>query len=132
MSYTTDQKRAFQTIIDSFGEAHFSAAAVHEEALKRGLKLSETSVYRRLEEAVAEGRLLRIVIDNKKSACYQRVGGERCHEHAHMVCERCGKLIHLECKEIDELAAHLESHHSFHLDKSRTAFYGLCEECAKQ
>ena len=45
-------------------------------------------------------------------------------------CEKCGKLIHLECDFVSELQVHVQSEHGFTIDPLRTVFYGVCKECA--
>ena len=47
----------------------------------------------------------------------------------HCKCEKCGKLIHLHCDEIEEMQMHLFSEHRFKMNPMRTVFYGLCEQC---
>ena len=47
----------------------------------------------------------------------------------HCKCEKCGKLIHLHCEELQEIQSHLLGEHGFQLDPRRTVLYGLCEGC---
>ena len=47
-----------------------------------------------------------------------------------MKCEKCGKLLHMDCSEITELNEHLKAEHGFTIDPLRTVFYGICAECA--
>ena len=67
-----------------------------------------------------------------RSACFEYVGqdshapGEACF---HLKCEKCGKLLHLHCEELDHIGGHLFEEHGFKLDPLRTVFYGVCEEC---
>ena len=46
-------------------------------------------------------------------------------------CEKCGKLIHLQCNEVESLKQHMMEHHGFEMDSLRTVFYGICSECKK-
>jgi Fur family ferric uptake transcriptional regulator len=46
-----------------------------------------------------------------------------------MKCEQCGKLIHLNCDEINAFFEHVSEEHGFVLDPKRTVFYGICNEC---
>ena len=50
----------------------------------------------------------------------------------HCKCEKCGKLIHLQCNEIESLKQHMQQHHDFQMDPHRTVFYGICGECSKK
>ncbi|MBR1724471.1 MAG: hypothetical protein IJ723_05575, partial [Ruminococcus sp.] len=66
------------------------------------------------------------------SACYEYldVGGCQKCDCYHFKCTGCGRLIHLECREVDHILSHLEQSHGFKLDPVRTVFYGCCAECA--
>ena len=109
---------------------HFTAADIYQFFKKSGSSIGRTTVYRQLEELVSAGEVKKYVIDENTSACYEYIGGHACHpESYHMKCERCGKLIHLECDEIAALEAHIAEHHDFRLDPLRTVFYGICREC---
>jgi Fur family ferric uptake transcriptional regulator len=44
-------------------------------------------------------------------------------------CNVCGRLIHVECSELSKISLHIEEHHGFVLDPSKTVFYGICENC---
>ena len=50
----------------------------------------------------------------------------------HCKCEKCGKLIHLQCEEVESLKQHMMEHHNFEMDALRTVFYGICSECRKK
>ena len=66
------------------------------------------------------------------SACFEYLGhDEHCHKHIcfHCKCEKCGKVIHLECGEMTHLGEHMLADHGFQWDFTRTVFYGICEEC---
>ena len=45
-------------------------------------------------------------------------------------CEKCGKLIHLHCEELEGIGEHLLKDHGFTLNSMRTVLYGICEDCA--
>ena len=47
----------------------------------------------------------------------------------HCKCEKCGKLIHLHCDELDGLQSHIRGEHGFEINSMRTVFYGLCDAC---
>ena len=57
---------------------------------------------------------------------------QQCHDHFHMKCLKCGRLFHLECDHLKDIAAHISKMHDFTIDSSRTVFYGICGECAKK
>ncbi len=98
----------------------------------KGSSIGTATVYRQLEKLVSEGRLNKYIVDEGSSACYEfipeddHVCKEKCY---HLKCESCGKLIHMECGEVESLNAHIKEHHGFVVNPRRTVFFGLCEEC---
>ena len=53
------------------------------------------------------------------------------YHHFHLICEKCGKLIHLDCHEAEHLLVHIKDEHGFAIDVSKVNFYGLCDDCQK-
>ena len=93
-----------------------------------------TTVYRQLDKMVNEGLVAKYVIDGSSSACFEYTGDSRheCKEQTyHCKCEKCGKLIHLQCSEVENLTQHIKEHHGFKLNPLRTVFYGICSDCQK-
>ena len=111
---------------------HMTAAAVHAELCDTGRKVSAATVYRQLEKLVEEGVAVKSVPAGEKSACFELLDHGACEPRRcyHMKCTSCGKLIHLDCDEIDRLCAHMLDHHGFHVDMSTTVLFGTCKECA--
>lgn len=131
--YNTAQRQA---IIDCLSEAgsHMTASAVHAALAEGGRKVSSATVYRQLEKLVLEGAVVKSQPIGEKSACFELLDKsacvpERCY---HMKCLSCGKLIHLNCEEIDFLCAHMLANHGFRIDMSSTVLFGTCEACAKE
>ena len=55
-----------------------------------------------------------------------------CSHHLHMHCVKCGKVFHLNCSFMDEIAHHLNEEHGFVIDCEKSVLMGLCEECRKE
>lgn len=83
---------------------------------------------------VEEGIVAKYTVDGTSSACFEYLGDEE-HVHAgtcyHCKCEKCGKLIHLQCEEVENLRKHMMEHHGFEMNPVRIVFYGLCSDCRK-
>jgi Fe2+ or Zn2+ uptake regulation protein len=102
------------------------------EGVKSALPNPNLDLYRQLERMVSEGTVSKYIIDESAGACFAYIGSEShladsCY---HCKCERCGKLIHMECEELNHIAAHLKADHGFRLNPMRTVFYGVCADCA--
>lgn len=125
MAYQTKQGQALADYLRGLGPRHVSAAEIGE-ALSR--QMGVATVYRQLEKLVEQGLVQKFVNDGGP-ACYQYVGGGDCRLHFHLKCGGCGRLIHLECEELDRLSAHILAEHGFQMDPGRTALYGTCAAC---
>jgi Fur family ferric uptake transcriptional regulator len=109
-----------------------TAGQVLDQLREKGLTIGFSTVYRQLDRLVEEGAVNKYTVDAVAGACYEYKG-----EHGadpafvHGKCEKCGKLIHMHCDELEGIAAHLKEHHRFILNPMRTVFYGICDQCAK-
>ncbi len=130
--YKTKQRDVLLGYLETVPGVHITAGDVCEYFKSQGAAIGQSTVYRQLESLVDEGLINKYIIDGNSPACFEYTGegtkaqGETCF---HCKCEKCGKLIHLHCDELEEIGGHLFSEHHFRLDPLRTVFYGLCEEC---
>ncbi len=131
VNYKTKQKTAIMQCIEGMADKHFTIDSLCEALFKNGETVGRTTVYRFVERLSNEGILRKFVMPQGESCCYQYVGEyNHCHEHFHLKCEKCGSLIHMDCDELDDLIAHIKSHHGFCLNPLKTIIYGICEGCA--
>ena len=132
--YKTKHKEVLTEYFAKLPGVHITANDVCEYFKKLGTPIGQATVYRQLENLVDEGIINKYILDANSPACFEYTG-EGCHEGKetcfHCKCEKCGKLIHMHCDELNEIQKHLMEEHNFRLDPLRTVFYGLCEECGK-
>ena len=133
MAYKTRQGEEIAAYLASIPGEHVTAGDVCAHFQAQGRAVGAATVYRQLERLVSDGLVNKYIIDESSSACFAWMGGEHCADRCyHCKCEKCGKLIHMSCPELDHIAAHLTADHSFRLNPLRTVFYGVCEDCAKK
>lgn len=131
VNYNTKQKSAIMSCVKTMGDKHFTIDSLCEKMQKGGEMIGRTTVYRFVEKLSAEGVLRKYNALSGESVCYQYVGeNNSCHEHFHLKCEKCGKLFHMDCREMSELVEHIKSHHGFYLNPLKTVIYGVCEVCS--
>jgi Fe2+ or Zn2+ uptake regulation protein len=66
-----------------------------------------------------------IAAEKGKKATFQYIeDGHHCEEHLHLQCIKCGRIFHLECEFMDEIAAHIQSEHGFFIECKRSIIYG--------
>ena len=130
--YKPRQREILLSYLKPVPGVHITAGDVCEYFKKQGTPIGQSTVYRQLEALVDEGLLQKYVISQGTPACFEFVG-EDVHEEGepcfHCKCEKCGKLIHLHCDELDGLQSHIRGEHGFEINSMRTVFYGLCEDC---
>ncbi|HAG69272.1 MAG TPA: Fe2+/Zn2+ uptake regulation protein [Lachnospiraceae bacterium] len=130
--YRTKQRELLLGYLETVPGVHITANDVCAYLREQGASIGQSTVYRQLESLVDEGIINKYIIDANTPACFEYVGAD---EHVdsdicfHCKCEKCGKLIHLHCDELEGVGAHLYEEHRFKLDPMRTVFYGLCDQC---
>lgn len=134
VQYKTRQMAELLAFLKSVQGSHVTVSDICDHFQNEGIAVGTTTVYRNLEKMVSEGLVAKYVVDGVSSACFEYIGEKEncvfpvCY---HCKCERCGKLIHLQCNEVESLRQHLMEQHGFEMNALRTVFYGICEECGK-
>ena len=131
-AYKTKQQELLFSYLREMQGKHFTAEDVRAHFEEKKLSIGIATIYRQLEKLVAEGTIQKYFIDDHSAACFE-YAGETCNsaeQHFHLKCELCGRLIHLECEELEELGGHLKTEHGFVINPLRTVFYGVCTDCA--
>ena len=133
-SYNTKQSCEILNYLKDNAGSQFTSQEISDHFRAKGINIGQATIYRRLDRLTTEGLVNKYIIDEKSPACYEYIGTDHCKSgHCyHMKCETCGKLIHLNCDEINAFFAHLSEEHGFELDPRRTVFYGICSDCSKK
>lgn len=126
MKYHTKNKTQIIACLQANSDKHMTVEQI-DNALNHLVPLA--SIYRNIDELADEGIIRKYVIDNNNSACYQYVDNNNQHNHFHLLCTKCGKLIHLECHEVTHLLDHIKDEHGFDIDVTKVTLYGLCPAC---
>ena len=124
-NYNTKQRDEIMEFFSRRRGKCFSA----KDIIKSGeISSGEATVYRTLSKLTESGVLKRFTDGN--SSCYQLADSDECGSHFHLRCEKCGKLIHLDCGFMTEIQNHIKGEHDFVVDIGKTVFYGMCSACA--
>jgi Fur family ferric uptake transcriptional regulator len=128
-AYNTRQKRELQKFLMERSMQHFSVDEVVFELRDRGEKVGRSTVYRYLEQLAEQGSV-RKYPGVQGVTQYQHVDdAASCDAHFHMLCRRCGNLMHVDCRLMGVMADHLMAEHGFQLDPRETLLVGVCEKC---
>ena len=132
IKYKTKQRKVLQEYLETVPGKHITVSEICDYFKEIKNPIGQATVYRNLEAMVDEGLVNKYIIDANSPACFEFI--EKASEHSdeicfHCKCEKCGKLIHMHCDELNELESHLYEHHQFRMDPKRTVFYGICDDC---
>ena len=127
MKYNTKHRNELILFLMKNSDRHLSIGEIHEELPK----IPQATLYRLVVSLCEDGLLRKYTIGPNSSCCYQYSSGT-CHEHFHLICEKCGTLIHLQCDEVEHLLTHIKEEHGFMVDMSKINLYGLCDKCQKE
>lgn len=98
--YRTRQITELENYLCSMEGKHVTVSDICKYFKSQGISIGTTTVYRQLDRMVEQGLVAKYVVDGTSSACFEYLGhDEHCHKHIcfHCKCEKCGKVIHLEC-----------------------------------
>lgn len=130
--YKTKQRAAILKYMSEHKDCHVTVNQINDYFAESGTQVGVTTIYRHLEKLLEQGFVRKYNINGTTSACFQYAKQDKkCREHFHLMCEKCGCLIHLECSHLDEISEHIFSEHGFKVNPFRTVFYGECQSCLK-
>ncbi len=133
LTYRTRQQDELIAYLRATPGEHHTVAQICAYFDQKNIRIGTTTIYRHLERLTEEGIVHKYLLETGDSACYEYAERQDdCASHFHCKCEKCGKLIHLDCDELRELTEHLREEHGFEWHSGRTVFYGVCLECRKE
>lgn len=127
--YSTRQKRLMMSFLKQHDLEPYSVDELVFEMQEQGEKIGRSTAYRYLEQLTEQGSVRKY--QNARGVTqYQHVAdASACDGHFHMMCKKCGRLLHVDCELMQSLAEHIYSDHSFRLDPRETVLMGICVRC---
>ena len=113
-------------ILTAEPDAHLSADAIAERVRARLPQVNASTVYRNLDMLVREGLVLRTDLGGPRA--YYEPAHE--HSHHHLVCESCGRVVHVHDDVFGDVPERLRSAYGFELGGREVTLFGRCADCA--
>jgi len=126
--YQTEQRKRLLAFLQKNPDGQYAIEEIIVHLAGEGAP-GKSTVYRLMSKLVEEGRVRRYTKGNGRQFLYQLIDGENCHDHWHLKCIRCGKLIHMDVDTTSFMQQSVRSKHHFFIDGDRTLLFGQCEEC---
>ena len=123
--YHTTQKELILTFLKQKKQQFVSANDILVYLLNQDEKIGLTTIYRYLKTLEEEGKLR---TDRKESTRVYQYVDEGCQNHFHLKCEKCGKMEHIEKKEVQAFQKKMKKEYGFEIDV-KNAMIGTCKKC---
>jgi Fur family ferric uptake transcriptional regulator len=104
---------------------HATPDEILAEVQTQSSAVNVSTVYRNLE-VLEELGLVRHTHLSDRAPTYHSVGG---HEHFHLVCRNCHRVVSVDPDVIAPLAARLREEQAFDIDVGHLAVFGRCVDC---
>ena len=127
--YLTKQRQALLDFLSHHAAEAFSPKQIAAELAGEGVSLS--SVYRNLKLLAEEGLVRPMNKAGVRELFFQYLGGSEGRESLHLSCKQCGKTFPMNNSGAELLVRSVAEEEGFHIDKSDTVLYGVCDECRK-
>jgi Fur family ferric uptake transcriptional regulator len=119
----TPQRELILRAVDSLG--HATPDEVLAEVRKQSSAVNISTVYRTLE-VLEELGLVKHAHLSDRAPTYHSVGG---HEHFHLVCRNCHRVISVDAGVLDPLLERLRTDQGFTADVGHLTVFGRCDQC---
>ena len=124
----TPQRRAIlDTIIKSEGQ-HLTAEEIYELVKLDCPEIGLATVYRTVLLLDELAVICKLDLNDGCSR-YELVHQDENHQHHHLICTSCGKVIEVQGDLLETLEKTIEDKYNFEIKNHSVKFYGLCSDC---
>lgn len=125
----TPQRRAILNgIIGSEGN-HLTAEELYDLVKTDCPEIGLATVYRTVQLLEEMGVVCKLDLDDGRSR-YELCQDDESHQHHHLVCNKCGKVIEVQGDLLDEIEQVVEKKYEFTIENHSLKFYGTCKDCS--
>ncbi len=130
----TRQRLLVLSVLEQNSGSHMTAEEVCELVSADCPEIGLATVYRALQLLWNMQLVDRISFDD---GCVRyEIGhllkGDTKHNHHHLICRKCNKVIPFGDDLLDDLERYIEGATGFHILDHELKFYGLCKDCIKK
>ena len=127
--YNTEQKKLLLDFLEKNHDSAYTIEEISTELKAKGASVGKSTVYRLMTRLVEEKRVKRQINDGSRKAIYRITLDSHCHNHLHLQCIKCGKVLHLDEKVSDKLLDTVQRLNDFLVSEEDTVLMGKCADC---
>ena len=130
----THQRLLVLSVLEENSGSHMTAEDIYDLVSEDYPEIGLATVYRTLQLLWDMQLVDRI---NFGDGCVRYeighlLNGETKHNHHHLICKRCNKVMPFDDDLLESLEDHIEKATGFHVLDHELKFYGLCKDCMKK
>ena len=127
----TGPRQIILNLLGSNRDKHLTADEIHRLLLQNDEKVGIATVYRTLALLENLEVVNGIALDD---GCvrYQLMDNKEKHEHHHLICEVCNKIIDMQDDLLERLERQVNEKYGFRVKNHKVKLYGICKECEQK
>jgi len=127
----TPQRRSILDEIIKNEGSHLTTEEIYDLVKVNCPEIGLATVYRTVQLLEEMGVLYKLDLDD--GCCrYELCDEDESHQHHHLICQNCGKVIEVEGDLLEELEQGIEKKYNFKIKNHSLKFYGICDNCSLQ
>ena len=127
--YNTEQKKRLLEFLEENHDNAYTIEEITTELKSRGASVGKSTVYRLMTRLVEEKRVKRQLAEGSRKAIYRITLDAHCHNHLHLQCIKCGRVLHLDEDTSDKLLDTVKRLNDFSVSEEDTVLMGKCSDC---
>lgn len=130
----TQQRILILSVLEQNSGRHMTAEDIYELVSRDYPEIGLATVYRTLQLLWDMQLVDRINLDDGcvRYEIGHLIRGDAQHNHHHLICRKCNKVIPFTDDLLDDLEHHIEKVTGFHVMDHELKFYGFCKECMEK
>lgn len=124
----TPQRRAVVNMVIENKGSHLTAEELYDLVKKDCPEIGLATVYRTIQLLEEIGLLSKLNLDDGCNR-YELIDEDEIHQHHHLICRKCGKVIEVEEDLLEVIEKTVESKYNFMIENHSLKFIGICEDC---
>ncbi len=126
---TPQRQEILKVFIENSNGSHLSTEEVYELLRKKDFDFGLATIYRNVELLNSLGILTRIDFGDGRTRYELNNANPRIHQHHHLICLSCKKVIEFEEDLLDNLEEFIARKSDFQIVNHEVKFFGYCSEC---
>ncbi|MDD2494849.1 MAG: Fur family transcriptional regulator [Tissierellia bacterium] len=128
----TNQRRVVFEILAENSNEHLSPEEIYELIKDKYPEMGLATIYRTLQIFEEIGLVYKLNFDD---GCYRYElfsSEDNVHQHHHLICNNCGKIIEVKEDLMNSLEEMIEKQYNFEIKNHMVKFTGICNQCREK